>query len=152
MLRVSPVETETLDGQRAAPIADPPYRATSGAAGYDLYANENRTIAPGEQVSIATGWRIAIPEGWVGLVWPRSGLTVKHRIDRRAGVIDADYRGELAVVLVNESAVPQIITSNDRIAQLVVVPFLDAPVEIVPELDDTERGENGFGSTDRGKQ
>lgn len=151
VFRVSPVIREAEDGSRVVPICDPPCRATSGAGGYDLHANENVTIAPGAQVRISTGWRVAIPAGWVGLVWPRSGLTIKHRLDRRAGVIDMDYRGELSVVLVNESTAPQIITFNDRIAQMVIVPYLDAPTEIVPELDDTVRNTGGFGSTGRGK-
>ena len=78
-----------------------PEYSSLGAAGADLYANEALTLAPGERAPVATGLRVEIPAGYAGLVWPRSGLAVRHGIDTLAGVIDSDYRGELRVVLVN---------------------------------------------------
>lgn len=131
-----------------------PVHATAGSAGYDLCAcfdngmNE-LNIPAGVTVLIPTGLSMAIPEGWVGLVFPRSGLATKRNLGlaNSVAVIDSDYRGELRIPLKNKGNEPQSITDGDRIAQLVLVPyFMENPVE-VDELDETERGAGGFGST-----
>lgn len=124
-----------------------PTRGSEHAAGLDLYSVDTGVIYPGVGRLIDTGIYVAIPEGHVGLIWPRSGLAVKHGIDVLAGVIDADYRGEIRVALMNHGQEEFRFMSGMRIAQLLIQPItkLD-PVE-VDQLPDTERGDGGFGST-----
>jgi dUTP pyrophosphatase len=124
-----------------------PERGSAGAAGADLEASEAVTLAPGERAAVATGLRLEIPRGFVGLVWPRSGLAVRSGIDTLAGVIDADYRGEVKVVLVNHGAEPFRVSPGDRIAQLLVQRIEGPAFVAVDVLDPSERGESGFGST-----
>lgn len=124
----------------------PPSRATAGSAGFDLRSAETLCLMPGEQRMIPTGWKMAIPAGWCGQIWPRSGLAVRFEIDRRAGLIDEDYRGEVSLVLRNESPEPFAITANDRIGQLVILPYLKGEARIVEQLPPAERA-GGFGST-----
>ena len=129
-----------------------PSRATAGSAGWDLYAclEEELTVAPRQLVTIPTGIAMALPgPEYVGLIFARSGLGVKHGISlsNGVGVIDSDYRGELLVGLTNLSDVPYTIKPGDRIAQLVVMPVALPQVELVAELDQTHRGDGGFGST-----
>ena len=129
-----------------------PTRATEGSAGLDLRAclEGPVTIAPRQLVTIPTGVAMALPgQEYVGLIFARSGLGVKHGVSlsNGVGVIDSDYRGELKVGLTNLSDVPYTIQPGDRIAQLVVTPVALPQVEIVTELDDTGRGTGGFGST-----
>ena len=126
-----------------------PEYSSLGAAGADLYANESLTLAPGERAPVATGLRVEIPPGYAGLVWPRSGLAVRHGIDTLAGVIDSDYRGELRVVLVNHGREPVPIEPGDRIAQLVMQKVERVVFTSAHELAGTMRGEGGFGSTGR---
>ena len=126
-----------------------PEYSSLGAAGADLYANEALTLAPGERSAVATGLRIEIPPGHAGLVWPRSGLAVRHGIDTLAGVIDSDYRGEVRVVLVNHGREPFRIEPGDRIAQLVLQKVERAVFVSAGELAGTLRGERGFGSSGR---
>jgi dUTP pyrophosphatase len=126
-----------------------PEYSSHGAAGADLYANEALTLAPGERAPVATGLRVEIPAGYAGLVWPRSGLAVRHGIDTLAGVIDSDYRGEVRVVLVNHGREPFRIEPGDRIAQLVVQKVERAVFVTANELAGTIRGERGFGSSGR---
>ncbi len=126
-----------------------PAYASTGAAGADLRASEAVVIAPGRRAAVPTGLRLQIPAGHVGLVWPRSGLAVRHGIDTLAGVIDSDYRGELRVVLVNHGEEPFAIAAGDRIAQLLLQRVERARFEAVPGLDESGRGEAGFGSTGR---
>jgi len=125
-----------------------PRYGSADAAGADLTASEAVTLAPGERAAVATGIHLAIPPGHVGLVWPRSGLAVKHGIDTLAGVIDSDYRGEVRVVLVNHGREPFTIAPGDRIAQLLVQRVERATFASGP-LDVTGRGHGGFGSTGR---
>jgi dUTP pyrophosphatase len=140
--------TETLKVELVHPNAKLPVRSTSFAAGYDLHSPiDSLTIPPGEQVLIKTGVKVCIPQGWCGQIWPRSGLAYKNRIDRRAGLIDSDYRGEIGVILVNESKEPFIVQKGDRIAQMVLVRHGDMQVVMVESLEESERGEGGFGST-----
>ena len=126
-----------------------PDHATTGAAGADLRASGAIEIPPGGRAAVPTGLRIQIPRGHVGLVWPRSGLAVRHGIDTLAGVIDSDYRGEVRVVLVNHGPEPFSIAPGERIAQLLLQRVERARFTAVSELQDTDRGGGGFGSTGR---
>lgn len=129
-----------------------PVRAHSGDAGLDLHAAESAHIGPGERWQVRTGLAVEIPEGHAGLVLPRSGLALKHGISlvNAPGLIDAGYRGEVGVLLLNNDPAEIFrIEPGDRIAQLLVVPFAGVePVE-AEELSDSERGEGGFGSSGR---
>lgn len=127
----------------------PPSRSTAHAAGADLHAAEDLTLAPGERRLVPTGLRVAIPPGHAGLVWPRGGIAVRDGIDTMAGVIDSDYRGEVRVLLINHGREPFRIRRGDRIAQLLVQRV--EPAEFVPAdgLPESARGEGGFGSTGR---
>ena len=133
------------------PGATLPKRQTDGSAGYDLATNETFELAPGERRVVKTGLCIAVPHGTYGRVAPRSGLAVKYGIHALAGVIDADYRGEVGVVLINHGTEPFHATKGDRIAQLVIERILTPYVQVVDDLDDTLRGEGGFGSTSVGR-
>ena len=129
-----------------------PSRAHAGDAGLDLAAAEDAVLAPGDRLAVATGWAVAIPEGMAGLVVPRSGNALRHglTVANAPGLIDAGYRGELKVILVNLGDEPFAISVGDRIAQLVITPAsLGAAVEVrdLPESDG--RGDGGFGSTGR---
>jgi len=121
------------------------------AAGADLYAllDEDLTIAPSKTVLVHTGIAMEIPKGYAGLIYARSGLASKRGLApaNKVGVVDADYRGELMVALHNHSDEPQTITNGERIAQLVITPFLKGLFNEVDELDKTVRGAGGFGST-----
>ena len=123
------------------------------AAGADLYAvlDEELTILPGETKLVKTGLAMEIPEGYAGLIYARSGLAAKRGLApaNKVGVVDADYRGEVMVALHNHSTQPQTIAPMERIAQLVVAPFLKAEFVQADELEATVRGEGGFGSTGR---
>lgn len=131
-----------------------PTRGSEQAAGYDLYAHlggfEECEIKPGATMKIGTGIVAEIPEGYFGAVFARSGLATKKglRPANCVGVIDSDYRGEIIVALHNDSKDPQVIHAYDRIAQLVILPYLNVSFKEVIELSNTDRGESGFGSTD----
>ena len=140
-----------MDVKRLSPNASLPRYATPGAAGMDLCAclSERVTLAPGERALIPTGLAVSIPQGYVGLVFARSGLATKQGIAlaNGVGVIDSDYRGEVKVALINLSSEPVTIQHGERIAQLAVMPVVQVtPVE-VDDLDQTDRGAGGFGST-----
>ena len=126
-----------------------PAYASEGASGADLRAAEDVTLAPGTRAAVATGVHVEIPPGHVGLVWPRSGLAVRHGLDTLAGVIDSDYRGEVRVVLVNHGPEAVTLARGDRIAQLLVQRVERAVFTRVVSLAESERGEGGFGSTGR---
>lgn len=128
---------------------DLPEYATEGAAGMDVLAAEDVTLPPGGRHAVATGLALAIPPGYEIQVRPRSGLALKHGITvpNTPGTIDSDYRGELKVILINHGATDFAIRRGDRIAQLVLAPVVRASWLKVDELDDTTRGEGGFGST-----
>jgi dUTP pyrophosphatase len=132
----------------AGPGVLPAY-SSEGAAGADLVASEGVSVAPGARAAVPTGLHLQIPAGHVGLVWPRSGLAIKHGIDTLAGVIDSDYRGEVRVVLVNHGGTAFEIKPGDRIAQLLVQRVERAGFTRVEALAESERGTNGFGSTGR---
>ena len=118
-----------------------------GDAGVDLKASERSNVPARSKYLVSTGMRIALPEGHVGLIWPRSGLAVKYSIDCGAGVIDAQYRGEIKVLLFNHSDEDFLIAPGDRIAQLLIQKVESIHFLSVNNLDNTERNESGFGST-----
>ena len=140
--------------KKLRPEAVIPARGSAGAAGYDLCACTGRgsvTIAPGATEMIGTGLSVAVPEGYFGAVFARSGLSVREglRPANCVGVCDSDYRGEYIVPLHNDSDTPKTIRDGDRIAQLVIVPFLAVDFDETQAPDETERGAGGFGSTGR---
>ena len=126
-----------------------PKRGSASAAGYDIYSIEDVSLPSGETKLIRTGLSMEIPENYFGGVFARSGLAVKEGIRPAncVAVIDADYRGELMVPLHNDSKEERRITVGERIAQLVILPFLPVEFEETDELSETVRGEGGFGST-----
>ena len=128
-----------------------PTRGSSQAAGYDLYACTSTpiVIAPHQTVKIGTGLAFELPDGYFGAIFARSGLATKNglRPSNGVGVCDSDYRAEYIVALHNDTNEPQIINPMERIAQLVVMPYLPVEFNEVDELSETERGEGGFGST-----
>lgn len=128
-----------------------PTTGSEKAAGYDLYAciNESLEILPHQTAKIGTGIAMALPDGYFGAVYARSGLATKQglRPANCVGVIDSDYRGEYIVALHNDSDETRTVNNEDRIAQLVVMPYLNFEIKQVEELDETARGEGGFGST-----
>ncbi len=142
----APVSVKILD-----PRAKLPAYGSPDAAGADLYALTDGPVAivPGQTVLIRTGLALAIPKGYVGLVYARSGLATKQGLApaNKVGVIDADYRGELMVSLHNHSESYRFVENGDRIAQLVITPYLTAQFTQADELDGTQRGTGGFGST-----
>lgn len=133
------------------PRAQAPTYGSAAAAGADLYALADTPveIAPGATVLVHTGIALEIPDGYVGLIYARSGLATKRGLApaNKVGVIDSDYRGEIMVALYNQSPTPQTVESGERIAQLVIAPYLTVKFEEAHELTDTIRGEGGFGST-----
>lgn len=129
-----------------------PTYGSACAAGADLYAlvdGESLTIAAGETVLVSTGLSVEIPEGYVGLIYARSGLATKKGLApaNKVGVIDSDYRGEVKVALFNQSGKAQTIAAGERVAQLVIAPYLAVEYQQAEELSDTARGAGGFGST-----
>ena len=132
-----------------------PRQQTSGAAGVDLPAalgpDEVVTIAPGRTAMISTGFAIALPEGFEAQIRPRSGLAAKHGVTvlNAPGTVDADYRGEVKVMLINHGQAPFEVRRGDRIAQMVVAPVSAVSFSEQEVLDDTERGDKGHGSTGR---
>lgn len=140
--------------KKLRPGAKLPTRGSENAAGYDLYAcldAETADIPPHGTFRVGTGLSVAIPDGYFGAIFARSGLAAKQglRPANCVGVADADYRGEYLVVLRNDSDAVRTIRDGDRIAQLVVLPFLPAEFEETETLEDTSRGDGGFGSTGR---
>ena len=133
--------------------AQMPTYGSEYAAGADMYAaiDEAVTIQPGETKFIPTGLAFAIPEGYAGFIYARSGLACKKGLApaNKVGVIDADYRGEVMVALHNHGLVSQTVEAGERIAQMIIAPFVAVNYVFADELDDTVRGEGGFGSTGR---
>ncbi|MBE5919202.1 MAG: dUTP diphosphatase [Pseudobutyrivibrio ruminis] len=137
--------------KRLTDSAKLPDRGSALAAGYDLFADvtEDVTIEPHETKMIGTGLAMEIPVGYFGGIFARSGLSSKEglRPANCVGVVDSDYRGEIKVALHNDGEVARVVTPAEKIAQLVVVPFLSVSFNEVDKLNDTDRGEGGFGST-----
>jgi dUTP pyrophosphatase len=144
------VEIRRLDASKGLPL---PTRATEGASGYDLHAavDVDLVIPVGGRALVPTGFAIAVPRGYEAQIRPRSGLALEHGITlpNSPGTIDADYRGELKVIVMNSGEKPFTIRRGDRVAQLVIAPIVAADWQEVTELKPTERGEGGFGHTGR---
>ncbi len=139
--------TLSLQIQRLDPEVPLPSYGHDDDAACDLYARDEVTIQPGERVQVPTGLAMAIPEGYAGFVWDKSGLSHKHGLKTVGGVIDAGYRGEVQVGVVNLSDTPYTYEKHHKVAQLVVQRIEHVSIEEVDSLDDTKRGVAGFGST-----
>jgi len=124
-----------------------PHYAHGGDAGIDLRSAEDYVLKPNETKAIATGIKLAIPDGYVGLVWDKSGHAAKNSIHTLAGVIDSGYRGEIKIVMKNLGSEEFRITKDMKIAQMLIQPVVRANLQEVDSLDNTDRGEGGFGST-----
>ncbi len=150
MMNNTSLKFKRLHPERDADIPLPRYM-TAHAAGMDLCAAVEDTLAmaPGQIAMVPTGFAMALPPGFEAQVRPRSGLAIKHGITvvNAPGTIDSDYRGEVKVGLINLGSEPYTIRRGERIAQMVIQQVYQASVEIVDELDETERNEGGFGST-----
>jgi len=137
----------TLSFKSLDPRATLPTRGSAHAAGLDLYSIETVTLAPGERAIARTGLSVAIPEGYYGRVAPRSGLATKQGLDVLAGVIDADYRGEIGVLLLNTGSETIELPGLSKICQLIIEKIITPEAVWAEELSDTARGSGGFGST-----
>jgi dUTP pyrophosphatase len=124
-----------------------PSRGSEFAAGLDLYASEDFLVLSRDRAMIDTGICVCIPEGCYGRVAPRSSLAAKHGLDVGAGVCDSDYRGPIKVILFNHSGKDYQVKQGDRIAQMIITPYVKVKVVKVEELKETDRGHGGFGST-----
>ena len=140
---------EQLPFKKLVETAVLPTRGSNQAAGLDLYAAVAAVVPARQYVTVGTGVAVAIPEGYYGRIAPRSGLAAKHGIDTLAGVVDSDYRGELLCVLANHSDVDFAVAPGDRIAQFVIETIITPTPVWAEELDGTERGMGGLGSTGR---
>lgn len=128
-------------------LAKLPHFAHDTDAGMDLFCNENIVVTPGERAQIKTGIAVAIPNGYVGLIWDKSGLAQKHGLKTLGGVIDSEYRGEIIVGIINLSKNEHTFEVGDKIAQILIQKIEHPSIEEVTSLDETLRGESGFGST-----
>jgi len=135
-----------LKVKRIHPDAKIPVYGHPGDAGMDLFAVVDRTLAPGEVFAVPTGIQVAIPAGSVGLIWDKSGISLKG-VHRLAGVVDAGYRGEVQVVMINLGKEPFAVKKGMKIAQMLIQPVTGVRIVESETLDDTSRGEDGFGST-----
>jgi len=149
----SPLHSPELIVQKLVDVGvQAPSQAHFGDAGFDLHAAEDVTIDSGQSVAVSTGIAIKLPTGAVGMVCPRSGLAAKHQVTvlNAPGIVDEGYRGEVKVLLINHGQRPFEVAAGDRVAQLVIVPYLAPTVTVLGDgetLDDTDRGIGGFGST-----
>ncbi|HEX7508912.1 MAG TPA: dUTP diphosphatase [Polyangia bacterium] len=137
--------------RRLRPAALVPRYMTAGAAGMDLAsaAEGPITLAPGQRLGVPTGWSMELPQGYEAQVRPRSGMALRYGVTvvNAPGTIDSDYRGEIIVLLVNLGQEAHTIAPGDRVAQMVIAPLVQAKVEEVAELSQTDRGTGGFGHT-----
>lgn len=146
------VQSDNIDDMNIKLLSDKGKMPTKGsvdAAGYDLYTTESYELKIGERKTFKTDISLAIPQGLYGRVAPRSGLAVKKGLDVLAGVIDADYRGEILVALINLGQENVIINSGDKIAQIIFEHYTNHEFNVVDDLNSTDRGDKGFGSTDK---
>jgi dUTP pyrophosphatase len=141
------IETELLNFKQLDPRATLPTRGSSAAAGLDLYSIEAVSLDPGQRAIARTGLAVAIPEGFYGRLAPRSGLATKQGLDVLAGVIDADYRGEIGCLLHNTGAEKIELPENSKVCQLIIEKIITPQAVWADELEYTERGGGGFGST-----
>jgi dUTP pyrophosphatase len=135
-----------LKVKKIHPAAKLPVYSHPGDAGMDLFSCADKTLAPGELYPVPTGIQMAIPRGFVGLIWDKSGVSLKG-VHRLAGVVDAGYRGEVQVVLVNLGREPYEVKAGMKIAQMLIQPVQSVEIRESESLDDTSRGNGGFGST-----
>jgi len=135
-----------IEIQKLTDVKTPGY-AHDEDAGLDFYSAEDHILKPMEEKAISTGVKIAIPQGYVGLVWDRSGLASNNSLHVMGGVIDSSYRGEVCIILKNLGKEDFEIKKNMKIAQLLIQPIVAAKIKEAINLDDTARGERGFGST-----
>lgn len=124
-----------------------PEYAHQGDAGMDMFSLTEVTLAPGARTVVPTGVAMQVPEGFVALVWDKSGRAVKDGVTTLAGVIDSGYRGEVGIVLLNTSDQELVIEKHQKVAQILIQPVHSAQLEVVESLEDSDRGEGGFGST-----
>lgn len=124
-----------------------PEYAHAGDAGMDVFGLEEVTLQPGERAVVPTGIAMAVPEGHVALVWDKSGRALKQGITTMAGVIDSGYRGDVGVMILNTSNETVVIGKHEKVAQILIQPVVSPQLQEVDDLDDTSRGEGGFGST-----
>ncbi len=135
-----------LKVKKMNPDAKLPLYGHKGDAGMDLFSSSEYVLRKGEVYAVPTGIKVEIPMGYVGLIWDKSGVSLKG-VHRLAGVVDAGYRGEIKVVMVNLGQDPFVIDKGMKIAQLLIQPIVEVEVEEVEDLEDSSRGEGGFGST-----
>lgn len=121
--------------------------AKESDAGFDLYTRERIVLSPGIQVALPSGVAIEIPEGYVGLIWDKSGIAIKHGLKTMGGVVDAGYRGEVMVGMINLSDKEYVFEAGEKVAQMLIQKIEHVDFEMVSELSTTERGETGFGSS-----
>ncbi len=134
--------------QRLLPEAQKPKKGTEGAAYYDVYAAEHAVVDTGTVKPVTTGWNIEVPFGWFLDIRPRSGMAIKGiTVNNAPGTVDADFRGELKVILVNHGDLPYIVNPGDRIAQCALMPVHECDFVERKKLSQTKRGTNGYGST-----
>jgi dUTP pyrophosphatase len=135
-----------LKVKKISPAAKLPSYGHPGDAGLDLYSAVDHLLRPGEVYAVPTGIKVSIPKGYAGLIWDKSGISLKS-VHRLAGVVDAGYRGEVRVVMINLGRAPFEIKAGMKIAQMLVQPVAEVAVVETDDLDETRRGEGGFGST-----
>lgn len=129
------------------PEAHIPEYAHPGDAGMDIFSNEDILLEPQERRAIKTGIAMQVPEGYVGLVWDKSGRALKEGLSTMAGVIDSGYRGEVMIVILNTSVTKIQIVRGQKLAQILIQPFISPKIVELASLDDSSRGNRGFGST-----
>lgn len=137
----------TLRVKKLTETAVLPAYAHPGDAGMDLFASEETAVGAGDRTVVPTGIAMEIPDGYVGLIWDKSGLSNNHGLKTLGGVIDAGYRGEIKVGLVNTSHEDYVVHAGEKVAQMLIQKVEHGAIEEVSELSDTSRGEGGFGST-----
>lgn len=137
-----------LKVRRINPDAKLPRYGHSGDAGLDLFSVAGAVLKPGEAFAVPTGIQTAIPSGYVGLIWDKSGISLSG-VHRLAGVVDSGYRGEIKVVMINLTGNDFVVAKGMKIAQMLIQPVSTVTVKETGDLDDTDRGEGGFGSTGR---
>jgi len=145
----NPPERKKLKIKKLDETAIVPEFAREGDAGLDLFAITGIEVAPGERVKIPTGIAMEIPEGFVGLIWDRTGVSLKKGLKIIGGVVDSGFRGEVQILMANISDDPVTIVAGDKIAQMLIQPFERPQIEISDELSETDRGDQMFGSSDQ---
>ena len=137
----------TIKIKRLVQDAKLPQYANENDAGMDFFSNEEHLLKPGERKAVSTGISMAIPAGFVGLIRDKSGIAFKHGLKTMAGVVDSGYRGEVKIVIKNLSDKDYLIEKGNKIAQMLIQPIVQKELLEVTDLDDTQRGEGGFGSS-----